>query len=55
MKKVVRILVVALVATASYSALSTPATASKIEKGQTLSMGSAPMPDCPPSLCGTTK
>jgi hypothetical protein len=48
-KKVARILAVALVATASYAAVSTPATT--IEKGQTLSMGSAPLPDCPPSIC----
>jgi hypothetical protein len=54
-KKVVRILVVALVATASYSALSTPATANDIQKGQTLSMGGAPWPDCPPSICVDSK
>jgi hypothetical protein len=52
-KKVVRILTVALVATAAYSTISTPATAKNIDKGQTLSMGSAPIPDCPPSICGT--
>jgi hypothetical protein len=49
-KKVVRILAVALVATASYAAVSTP---KAVDKGQTLSMGSAPIPDCPASICGT--
>jgi hypothetical protein len=54
-KKVVRILVVALVATASYSAMSTPTSAKDVEKGQTLSMGGAPLPDCPPSICVDSK
>jgi hypothetical protein len=52
-KKLVRILAVALVATASYAAVSTPATS--IEKGQTLSLGSAPLPDCPPGWCSAAK
>jgi hypothetical protein len=51
-KKLVRVLAVAAVATASYSALSTPITSASIEKGTTLSEGAAPRPICPISLCG---
>jgi len=51
-KKVVRILAVALVVAATASTFSTSATAKNVDKGQTLAMGGAPLPDCPPSICG---
>jgi hypothetical protein len=51
-KKVVRILAVAAVATATYAAYSTPLTNASVKKGTTLSEGAAPRPECPVSLCG---
>jgi hypothetical protein len=51
-KKVVRIAAVALVAAASYSALSTPATANPLKDGTTLSESTSPRPVCPVSICG---
>jgi len=51
-KKVVRILAVVAVAAASYSTLSTPATANPLKDGTTLSEGAGPRPVCPVSICG---
>jgi len=51
-KKLVRIAAVALVAAASYSALSTPVAANPLQEGTKLSESGSPRPVCPVSICG---
>ena len=52
MKKVVRVVALAAVAAASYSALSTPVAANPLKEGTTLSESTSPRPVCPVSICG---